>query len=280
MDQAFRLRALVREKSTPALHNQCRTIAVTSGKGGVGKTTVASNLAVLLARSGKRVGVVDVDLGLSNVHMTLGVMPERHLGYVLDLGMSLEDVCVKGPYGLKVVSGGSGVERLANLTDDERERLTEKFEEFSADLDFLVIDTSPGIGRNVVDFLELADLVLVVTTSEPTSLADSYAAVKTVYTHDPGAEVALLVNRAPGPQTALQVAECIDTVLDKFTGKKMSRWIYVPEDSFVGSAIDRQEALVDVYSSAPAAVALRKLAIQMMSLPVRTHRQRGRLCTV
>ena len=150
-------------------------IAVTSGKGGVGKTSIAINLAVALARLGHKVGLFDADFALGNVDVMLGLAPRLHLGSVLSGDRTIAEVTIDGPSGIRVIPAGSGVRALTNLTDLQWQRLSTALDEASATLDFLVIDTASGISDNVLDLVDLTDYALVVTSYEPAAVVDSYA---------------------------------------------------------------------------------------------------------
>jgi flagellar biosynthesis protein FlhG len=157
-------------------------IAITSGKGGVGKTNVVINLAASLARLGHRVGVIDADFGLGNIDVLLGLTPAFHLGHVLSGEKTLTDITLQGPLGVKIIPAGSGIRALTALNDVQWRRLRTVIQTISADLDFLLIDTAAGVSDNVVELLLLAERVLVVTSFDPAAVVDAYAVIK-ILTH-------------------------------------------------------------------------------------------------
>jgi MinD-like ATPase involved in chromosome partitioning or flagellar assembly len=181
-DQATGLRALAarRRAFDPGrrLGETTRVVAVTSGKGGVGKTSVAVNLGVALARRGKRVIVLDCDLGTANVDVMLGLHPRYSLQHVLSRQRRLDEVAVTGPSGLRIIPGGSGLPELANLTDERREELLAIFAQLDGHADILLLDTGAGISANVLRFVVAAGEAIVVTTPEPPAVTDAYALIK------------------------------------------------------------------------------------------------------
>ena len=192
-DQAQRLRELARSREivssadnspnsnvTPATV-RCKSIAVTSGKGGVGKTNIALSLAVSLASLKKKVLLLDADLGLANVHILLGLAPRYNLSHFFDQSCTLEQVIIKGVGGVDILPGASGLEELANLDLGHLELLQHHFYNLEEQYDFMIIDTGAGIGANVIRFASRADQVVLVMSPEPTSLADAYAMVKVLY---------------------------------------------------------------------------------------------------
>lgn len=272
-DQASRLRQLVsgagrstneaRQSEARSGDGHARVLAVTSGKGGVGKTTLAVNLAILLSEMRFKVLIVDADLGLANVDVMLGMETARHIGHLLLPESRAEDVAAVGPFGIRVITGGSGLIELADANSAERLGLLEKLRAYYDEFDYVLIDTSPGIGSDVTDFLRGADEILLVTTGEPTALRDAYAAFKTIMATLTGAEILTVVNSA-GEKQAQRAVDTLNQVTRKFLDTDCGRWCWIEPDSVVGRAINERKPLVRSYPRSPAAICLRKLAKELV----------------
>ncbi len=231
-DQAQRLRELARNRelvNTLTASNlnsfssgviRCKSIAVTSGKGGVGKTNIALSLAVVLASLRKKVLLLDADLGLANVHILLGLAPKFNLSHFLDQTCTLEQLIIKGIGGVDILPGASGLDKLANLDQGRLEFLQHSFFNLEQKYDFMIIDTGAGIGANVIRFASRADLSVLVMSPEPTSLADAYAMVKILYEN--GAQrIQTLVNMAVSERDGLETFDRINALVVKFLKKPL-----------------------------------------------------------
>ena len=162
-----------------------KIIAVTSGKGGVGKTNVVANLAVSLSELGKQIVVLDADFGLANIDVLLGLTPRYHLGHVLFGNKTLSEIMVQGPKGMRIIPASSGLQRMSELTLAQRNHLVESFTSLDLDTDYFIIDTAAGISRNVIHFLLSSQEVIVVSAPEPTAIVDAYAVIKIILAEDP-----------------------------------------------------------------------------------------------
>lgn len=245
-DQAYKLRLLARHR-TPAVTRVAggpRVIAVTSGKGGVGKSNLSVNLGLALARRGRRVVLFDADLGLSNGEVLLGVTPRFNLYDVLYADKSMKDIVTTVAYNMRLVSGGSGIQELANLDRAQRARIVEMMNYFRDSTDFLLIDTGAGINRNVLGFVAAAPEVIVVVTPEPTSLTDGYSLVKVLSRHRLHEKVYLVVNRVRGEAEARQTARKIQLVAGKFLDFEVQHIGSVDEDPAVPRAVRNQQPFV------------------------------------
>ena len=275
-DQADKLRSLrlVRGESpvSPTVRPdrprpRVRTLAVTSGKGGVGKSTLATNLAILCARAGKRVLLVDADLSLANLDLLLGMIPRHNLGDVLSGKRGIEEVVLETPYGIKLLPASSGIERLADLDDFSREKLLRELSKFEESCDLLILDTATGIGRQTLHFASAADEVAIVTTPEPTAFSDAYATLKVLANRSRCGQPFLVVNRANSAQEARRTAKRIQTVAQRFLGFEPELLGHIPEDVTVGTSVLRQEPLVSLFPQSPAAQALLKLTDRLLESP-------------
>ena len=250
-DQAQKLRELaqagvftaITAPAEAAAKPRCLSIAVTGGKGGVGKTNIALFLAVSLARMRKKVLLLDADLGLANVHILLGAAPRYNMSHVMRGECSIEAAVWKGPAGIDVLPGASGIEQMANLDRTGLARLQGMLGGFEQDYDFLIIDTAAGIGSSVTQFAIHADLPVLILTPEPTSLADAYATVKVLYEH--GAQrIAAVVNMASSDREGAETFDRLNTLVVKFLHKGVQFYGSLPFDREVGRYIKRQQLVV------------------------------------
>lgn len=258
-DQAEALRTLV-GGGDPA---RSRVIAVTSGKGGVGKTNLAVNLGIALAQRGLKTGILDADLGLANVDIVLGMSPPLNLGHVLDGEKSLAEVMVVGPEGLRLIAGGSGVYELANLSQWRLERFIRTMQELDMSLDVLFVDTGAGISHNVLAFLLAACELLVVTTTEPTAIADAYGVIKVTSAKNPSARIHLVVNMAPGEDEAEAASRSLASVVRRFLTLEIDYLGYVPRDIAVNRAVQDQIPFVLAYPGSRAAQNVQRIASRL-----------------
>jgi flagellar biosynthesis protein FlhG len=176
--------------------NYARVIAVTSGKGGVGKTSVVVNLAVTIAQTGRKVAIFDADLGLANVHILMGVKPRYNLAHLIQDNFALEDIITRGPLGIQIISGGQGIRELANLTDEQRRLLLRQLDKLEQEVDVLLVDTGAGISENVLRFAAFADEVIAVTTPNIAANADCFSIIKILLEMEPNSKIGLLTNMA------------------------------------------------------------------------------------
>lgn len=266
-DQAEALRALVRDKvmiSGPVPHPpKIYSVAVTSGKGGVGKTSIAVNLAMLLSRAGRSVRLVDADFGLSNAEVLLGVTPRYTMNDVLIGKVDPWDAWVDCPGGIKLLSSGSGLEEMANIDGTIGVTLIDHVLKTASEGDVIVIDTAPGINSSVASLLSFADEVMVVTTPEPTSITDSYAAIKVLLGRNQSADITLVANCCASPSQAAGVADGLHNICTRFLGRSFQRYEYLPNDAAVSWAIRMQKPLVTSNGHSTAGTWLRKLAIKL-----------------
>ena len=265
IDQAAKLRALAAQHVTRAT-----VFAITSGKGGVGKSNVAVNLAIALSQAGKRVVLLDADLGLANADVMAGVEVRTNLAHVIARQRELKEVMIDAPGGFKLIGGASGIAKMADLSDGDRQRLIRALAELETLADVILVDTGAGISPSVLSFTRAADHVLVVTTPEPTAITDAYAAIK-VLVRSPGEEsspaidrrISLLVNQALSPQEASQVYDRVSKVARQFLGLTVFDAGYVPRDDAVLAAVRSRSPFVLSAPRSPAAQSLRQLVIRL-----------------
>lgn len=271
-DQAQRLRQLVDDKTeyipqqnieqpTQAMSAQgTRVLAVTSGKGGVGKTNLTVNLAIALGMAGQRVLVIDADLGMANVDVVLGSMSKKHLLNLLDEQTELEDVLMQGPYGVNYISGGSGIEKAAEFTYEERQLLMKKLAGCGRLADIILIDTGAGLGKNVMDFVLAADEVLLVTTPEPTALTDAYAVMKAYSMYAVNKNIRLVVNRVYDEAESREVVAKLQQTSHRFLNMPIDCLGYIFEDSTVMRSVRKQTPFLAAQPGCTAARCVQGLA--------------------
>ena len=246
----------------PAVRRGARVTAITSGKGGVGKTFVAANLAAALARRGERVLVLDADLGLANLDVVLNLAARTTLHDVFTGRATLDQALQPAPGGFTVLLAGSGLIEYSRMTPQVRDQLIALVDEVRPRFDHVLLDTGAGISDVVLFTVSLADEVLVVATAEPTSLADAYATVKVLAATQAARPMRLLVNQAQRPGEGRQVCAQLQQVLDRFVNPGRTAPVTlslvgeVPGDAAVREAVQRRQLLLESLPGSPAAVAL------------------------
>jgi flagellar biosynthesis protein FlhG len=242
-----------------------RVLAVTSGKGGVGKTNLSVNLALALAATGRRVVIVDLDLGLANADILFDMTARYNLSDVISGRRSLEEVLIPAAPGLRIVPGASGVERLANLGESERQALVAGLDSLCADADFVICDTGAGISRNTTSFLAAADEVLIVTTPEPTAVVDAYAVIKLIALSGDHGDLGLVINMAESAEEAKRFSHGIAITANKLLNAYVDELGYVLLDPHVAQCVRKRRPVFLEHPSAPASRCLRELAARVVA---------------
>lgn len=245
---------------SPVTAGPVRVIAVSGGKGGVGKTTVAINLATALTQAGQRVMLLDGDLGLANVDVLLGLAPRYTLAHVLSGERTLEEIIVETPAGLRVAPAASGVARMANLGPAEHLGLVRAFSGLASQLDTLIVDTSAGIADGVLRFSQAAQHVLLVLRDEPASITDAYALIKVLSREHAVQRFRVLVNMTRETGQGPSVFERLQRVTQRYLEVALEYVGEIPEDAWLGKAIREQRPVIEAYPSSRASLAFKKLA--------------------
>lgn len=280
MDQASRLRDMVGNEMKAGKRlpvedpgrtaaqgdSAVRVISITSGKGGVGKTNVAANLALALSRSGKRVLILDADLGLANMDVLLGLNPKYSIHHVIKGEKRLDEIIVEAPGGFQVLPAASGIQELTELDQSQRLFLLDELDMLHDRFDVLLIDTGAGISANVMYFNFAAMEKVVVVTNEPTSLTDAYALIKVLVKKYQQKKFKILVNQARDEKEADRIYRQLSRVVDRFLGSLSMDYLgWVPYDKYVSQAVRQQQAVLDLYPDSAASRSFVKVAEDLLN---------------
>ncbi|PJJ99343.1 cobyrinic acid a,c-diamide synthase [Lysobacteraceae bacterium NML91-0213] len=247
--------------AVPPVPAPVRTLAVTGGKGGVGKTNVSANLAIALSGLGKRTLLLDADLGLANVDVLLGLSPRYTLADLVAGRCSLDEVILDGPAGVMIVPAASGRRHMAELRPAEHAGLVNVFNDLQRDLDMLVVDTAAGITDSVLTFCQAAQDTLVVVCDEPASITDAYALIKVLARERGVGQVQVVANMVRSPAEGRGLYEKLSRVCERFIGDVSLNYLgAVPQCEWLRMSVQRQQAVVRAYPSSPSALALAEIA--------------------
>jgi flagellar biosynthesis protein FlhG len=245
-----------------------KVIAVTGGKGGVGKTNVSLNVAISLGQQGRKVLVLDADLGLANCDVMLGLRVEKNLSHVLSGECELDDILVDGPGGIRIVPATSGSQSMVDLTPAEHAGLIRAFSELRSEYDILVIDTAAGISDMVLSFCRAAQDVLVVVCDEPTSITDAYALIKLLNREHQVYKFKIAANMVRSLREGHDLFAKLSKVTDRFLDVALELSAIIPFDENIRKSVRRQKAIVEAFPKSPAAIAYRTLAARIATWPV------------
>ncbi len=245
-----------------------KVIAVSGGKGGVGKTNVSLNTSISLAKQGKRVLVLDADLGLANVDVMLGLRVQRNLSHVLSGECDLDDIIIKGPAGINIIPATSGTQSMVDLTPSEHAGLIRAFSDMQTKFDILIVDTAAGISDMVLSFCRASQDVLLVVCDEPTSITDCYALMK-LLSRDHGLfKFKVVANMARSPKEGQNLFAKLSKVTDRFLDVTLELVAVIPYDENIRKSVRKQQAIVEAYPDSPASIGFKTLAKNIISWPV------------
>jgi len=245
-----------------------RVITVTSGKGGVGKTNVSANLAIALSQQGKKVLIMDADLGLGNIDVLLGLHPKFTLESVIRGEHTLDEVMVDGPSGIKVIPASSGIKNMAELSSNQHAGIIQAFSQINQDIDVLIIDTAAGIADSVVSFACAAQEVLVVVCDEPASITDAYALIKLLHKEYGLFRFRILANMVKNVQAGREVYDKLVRVTDRFLDVALEFTGAVPYDESVLKSIRKQRAVVEAFPRSQASTSYKRIAEKTIRWPI------------
>jgi flagellar biosynthesis protein FlhG len=267
LDQAQSLREMMANKTFERVQSRTRArfIVVASGKGGVGKSTVALNLGIALSRRGKRIVLVDGDLGLANLDTMLGVRPSKTLWHYINAGAELDEIVIRNVFGIDLLPGGTGLEDLANLSPAQTDRLIRALEDLESQSDFIIIDTGAGINHRVIAFSSAADRVILVAAPESTAILDAYGLVKVTCSHHARQRFDVVLCRVAEAGEARRLFNALNTVVQKYTDAQMELIGFIPNDDSVKASINQHKPLLALYPRSSASQAFVRLA-QVLAL--------------
>lgn len=266
MDQASSLRMMVSDSQEKP---SARVITVTSGKGGVGKSSISLNLAICLSRMGQRVVLLDADFGLANIEVMLGVRPKANLADLMFRGSDLKDIIMEGPEGIKFISGGSGIQELARMNREQCLYLTKKLVELDELADVIVIDTGAGISDSVLEFVASSNEVLLVATPEPTSITDAYALLKALNRKSEFSKssttIKMVANRVKNDEEGKNVLyENMKNVVNRFLNISLEYLGSIPQDELVSKAVMKQLPVTISAPNSGASKAIETMAKELL----------------
>lgn len=260
IDQASSLRRL-------KIVDDLKILAITGGKGGVGKTNISINLAVALADLQNKVMLLDADFGLSNIDVMLGLRTKKNLHHVLQNECSMEDIIINGPHGIQVIPASSGVKQMANLNPREHKGIIDSISQLNPELDYFIIDTAAGISESVSLFSHVANHMLIVVCDEPASLSDAYALIKVLSKKGVNQKFHVLSNMVESSAHGERLFSQLEKVANHFLDATLEYCGYMPNDKFIKKAIQQQRSVIDAYPTSRSALAFTRLARQICSLP-------------
>ena len=279
MDQAQNLRNIVKNSTKVEEGKKSRIITVTSGKGGVGKTSVSINLAIQFRLQGKSVIIFDADFGLANIEVMFGAIPKYNLSDLVYRGKDLKDIIVKGPMDIGFVSGGSGITSFGDLSKDQIMYLVYKIKELESMADIIIIDTGAGISSTVMDFVVASSEVLLVTTPEPTSITDSYSLLKALNKHKDfrreNTHIKVITNKVDNYEEGINLYNKLNVVVGKFLHIDIDFLGIIEPDENMSKSVIQQKPICMLYPNSKGAKAFKKLSDTLLEMKTEENPQKG-----
>jgi len=245
--------------------NQALLLSVTSGKGGVGKSNYALNMAIVLAGMKQKVLLIDADTNLANLDILLGINPRYNLSDVITSDQFMRDIIIPGPGGIDILPGSSGVLEMLDIEDEVQNRLIDSYAELEQEYNYIIIDTGAGLTPSIISYVISSDEVIIITNSEPTAITDAYAMIKVISSQNPLLGIRVLINMVDSQQEAADTFERLNLVVQNFLSVSVDYLGFVPTDSNVVRAVARQTPFVLQYPRSPASAALRLTTRKLLS---------------
>lgn len=274
MDQALTLREMVKKKAKLPTTTQrigtnsfTRVLAVTSGKGGVGKTNVVANLAFAFTKLAKKVLILDADLGLANIDVMLGLTPKFNFSHILRGEKTISDIIIEGPWGIKILPASSGIQELTALTEEQKMQLINELDGLDGFIDILLIDTAAGISSNVIYFNLAAQEIVVVVSPEPPSITDAYALMKILSTRYSEKHFKLIINSVDSSKEAEDVFRNLHMTAERFLNISIDYLGYILRDENVVKAVRKQKLVAEIYPESKASQCFFRIANKIASVP-------------
>ncbi len=261
-----------RKSQNTALASYPRVLCFSSGKGGVGKTSIVTNLAIAMAQMGKKVLVLDADLGLANVDVMLGITPKYSIQHVFSGERTLSDVIIKGPSGIKLLPASSGIQELCHLNESEKLFLLNEFDCLEEPVEVMLIDNAAGISDTVMYFNMAAQNRVIILTPEPTSITDAYALIKVLSKRYMVKEFSIVVNWTNSRQEAYKIFKQLTAVADRFLGVLSFNFLgYIPKDTSIPKSVMQQKPALELFPESKASQGFRRLAENILNLDLSTN---------
>ncbi|WP_202077120.1 P-loop NTPase [Caldalkalibacillus salinus] len=272
-DQAEKLRErlLQPQESTHTDAQKTKVITVCSGKGGVGKSNFSLNFAIGLAQQGKKVMIFDLDIGLANLDVLMGVNPKRTLTDMVEEELSIWDIVEDGPMGVQFVAGGSGFQHLLQMNEAKVQKLIQELLQLHNNVDYIILDTGAGISHDSLRFILAADDVIIVTTPEPTAITDAYAVLKMIYLNDDHAHVQLVINRCTSMAEGKSTGEKLKMVTRQFLDKEVTILGHIQDDPNVLKAVKKQHPFLLLSPITVASKAILNICRHYLDMPTASH---------
>jgi len=269
-DQAEALRQLVKQHSAQYNEEKTRFISVTSGKGGVGKSNFSLNFSLALQRFGKKVLVIDADIGMANIDVLMGTSSRYNLYHLVKNEKTIWDIISVGPEGLHYIAGGSGLLDLVRLSDDEVNRFGTEILKLQGQYDYIIFDTGAGLSKETAQFITASDETIVVTTPEPTSITDAYALIKMVHSIDATVQFKVVVNRSGDRSEGEHTAASIASATKRFLSVELPAIGYIYDDPHVSKSVKKQVPLLMLFPESDAAKSIITIAKEYLNIPTKS----------